>query len=241
MDFISKYEIVRNSLKTEEAILLRNQKKIKELEDKKAMNVKALAVLDKAIQIISANGIGKIESIVSDGLNLVFDQDLQLVLERKEGAKGDSYRIMVKQGDVIGPPIDTMGGGVVNIISFLLRVIMIQRFKLNKLIVLDESFNNVSADHLPKVSEMLRSLCDEHEYTILSITQAPLLASAAERVFRVDKGPLLCELTSDELDELRANGNSYQAKIRKGDGGQVKGSATAAQEPVHQVQDEAEG
>lgn len=230
MDVIAQYEIVMAGLKTEETILQRNQDKIKELEEKKAMNVKALAVLDKAIQIISANGIGKIESIVSDGLNLVFDQDLQLILERKEGVKGDSYRIMVKQGDVIGPPIDTMGGGVVNVISFLLRVIMIQRFKLNKVIILDEAFNNVSADHLPKVSEMLRSLCDDHGYTILSITQAPLLASAAERVFRVEKGPLLCELSSDELDELRANGNTYQAKIRKGDSGTSQGSVETPQE-----------
>lgn len=219
-----------DSLKTEEAILLRNKVKIKELEDKKAMNVKALAVLDKAIQVISANGIGKVESIVSDGLKLVFNQDIQLVLERKEGAKGDSYRITVRQGEVVGPPIETMGGGVVNVISFLLRVIMIQRFKLSKLIVLDESFNNVSADHLPKVSEMLRSLCDDHGYTILSITQAPLLASAAERVFKVEKGPLLCELSSDELDELRANGNSYQTKIRKGDSGSTQRLAETPQE-----------
>lgn len=230
MDFLTQYELVTSGLKTEEEILKRNQDKIKELENKKAMNVKALAILDKAIQVISANGIGKIESIVSDGMNLVFDQDLQLVLERKEGAKGDSYRIMVKQGDVIGPPIDTMGGGVVNVISFLLRVIMIQRFKLNKVIILDEAFNNVSSDHLPKVSEMLRSLCDDHGYTILSITQAPLLASAAERVFRVEKGPLLCELSSDELDELRANGTSYQAKIRKGDGGSAERPAETPQE-----------
>ena len=232
MDFNAQYETVRTGLKTELTILDRNQKKIQELETQKQMNVKALAVLDKAIQIISANGLGKVESIVSDGLNLVFDQDLQLLLERKEGAKGDSYRLMVQQGDVVGPPIDTMGGGVVNIISFLLRVIMIQRFKLNKLIVLDEAFNNVSADFLPRVSEMLRSLCDDHGYTILSITQAPLLASAANRVFRVEAGPVLRELGQDELDELRSHAD--QTQIRTGNQRKAKGSGEPAPEEVHQ-------
>jgi DNA repair exonuclease SbcCD ATPase subunit len=226
MDFNSQFESVRSGLLTEQTILQRNQVKIDDLEAQKIMNTKALGVIDKAIQVISANGIGKVESIVSDGLKLVFDQDLQLVIERKEGARGDSYRLMVQEGDVIGPPIDTMGGGVVNVISFLLRVIMIQRFKLNKLIILDEAFNNVSADRLPKVSEMLKSLCDDHDYTILSITQQSLLACAADRVLSVETGPLLRELTSDELDELRANG-SNQSKVRSGDSGKAKRTPSA--------------
>lgn len=227
MNFHAQLESVRSSVRTEEAILKRNQDKINELEAQKVMNVKALAVIDRAIQVISANGIGKVESIVSDGLKLVFDQDLRLVIERKEGARGDSYRLMVQDGDVIGPPIDTMGGGVVNVISFLLRVIMIQRFRLNKFIALDESFNNVSADRLPRVSEMLRSLCDDHGYTILAITQAPLLASAANRVFSVEKGPLLRELSSDEMDELRANG-SNPPKVREGSPATSEGTSPAA-------------
>jgi ABC-type multidrug transport system ATPase subunit len=103
---------------------------------------------------------------------------------------------------------------------------MIQRFKLNKLIILDEAFNNVSADRLPKVSEMLKSLCDDHDYTILSITQQSLLACAADRVLSVETGPLLRELTSDELDELRANG-SNQSKVRSGDSGKAKRTPSA--------------
>ena len=188
MDFHAQYESVKAGHITEQAILKRNQDKITEIETQKALNVKALAVIDKAIQVISANGIGKVESLVSDGLKLVFDQDLKLVIERKEGARGDSYRLMVQEGDVIGPPIDTMGGGVVNVISFLLRVIMIQRFKLSKFLALDESFNNVGDAHIVKVSEMLRTLCQEHGFSILVVTHQPLLGVAADRVYEV-KGP----------------------------------------------------
>ena len=226
MDFNAQLESVRAGLTTEQTILKRNQAKVTELETQKVMNAKALAVIDKAIQVISQNGIGKIESIVSDGLKLVFDQELQFVIERKEGAKGDSYRLMVQQGDVVGPPIDTMGGGVVNVISFLLRIIMIQRFKLNKFVALDEAMNNVSPDFLPQVSEMLRSLCDDHGYTILAVTQQSLLACAANRVFNVEAGPLLRELSSDELDELRAHG-SNQSKVSTGNPAKVAGSSAA--------------
>ena len=228
MDFHAQLESVRSAVQMERTILKRNQDKVTDLENQKVMNTKALAVIDRAIQVISQNGIGKIETIVSDGLRLVFDDDLRLVIERKEGARGDSYRLLVQEGnDPPGPPIDTMGGGVVNVISFLLRVIMIQRFKLSKFIVLDESMNNVSPDRLPRVSEMLRSLCDEHGYTILSITQQTLLASAANRVFCVEKGPLLRELDSVELDELRANGTD-KGKVRQGDARKAAGPAPKA-------------
>lgn len=227
MDFHAQLESVRSAVKTEREVLKRNQDRVTDLESQKVMNLKALAVIDKAIQVISANGIGRVESIVSDGLKLVFDQDIKLIVERKEGVRGDSYRLMVQQGEVVGPPIDTMGGGVVNVISFLLRVIMIQRFRLNKFIALDESFSNISADRTSKVSEMLRSLCDDHGYTILLITQQPLLACAANRVFSVEKGPLLRELSSDELDELRAN-DSNQTKVREGSSAQVKGTTATA-------------
>lgn len=81
--------------------------------------------------------------------------------------------------------MDSFGGGPVNVIAFLLRVIMVKRFKLAKFLALDESFNNVSSDYLPLVSEMLQKLCREHGFTILAVTHQPVLAGAADRVYRI--------------------------------------------------------
>ncbi len=210
-DVRAKKAEIASTLHTYESSITRNKQKIDEIELNKTAHIKAIGVLDRAIQIISANGIGKIETIVSDGLKLIFGSDYKLVIERKEGAKGDSYRLMLEKNGFIAPPIETVGGGIVNVISFLLRVIMIQRFKLSKLIVLDESFNNVSPEFLPKVSEMIKTLCDEHGYCVLSITQAHGLAVAADHVYVVENGPLLRELRQEELDELKStHSNSSQ-------------------------------
>lgn len=186
------------------ALLQHNRGKLQEIERSKALHVKALGVMDKAIQVVSANGIGKIESVVSDGLKLIFDTDYKLIIERKEGARGESYRILVEKDGFMAPPIGTVGGGLVNVISFLLRVIMIQRFKLAKLVVLDESMNNVSGEFLPKVSEMFKTLCDDHGYCVLAITQQSALAFAADKTYVVETGPLLRELRQEELDELKS-------------------------------------
>lgn len=193
---------VNSALKNQENLILRNKEKLKEIEELKLAHVKAIGVMDKAIQIISANGIGKIESVVSDGLKLVFEDDLQLIIERKEGVRGDSYKLLVKKGDIIGPPIDTFGGGVVNVISFLLRVIMIQRFKLSKFMALDESFNNLSSGHTDKLSKMLKTLCDEHGYTILLVTHQPSFTVHADAVYEVEEGPSLKLIEKDQVELL---------------------------------------
>ena len=184
-------------LESEKLSITRLETKIAKLREESARLVKAVALIDRCIEIISANGIGKIESIVSAGMHQVFqDKDIGLVVEKKETARGYSYRLLVKQGDTIGNPMTSFGGGVQNVIAFLLRVILIKRFKLAKLLVVDESFNNISAEYIPKVSEMLQTLANDHKFTILAITHQPALAEAANNMYEVvpSKPPTLRKL-----------------------------------------------
>lgn len=177
---------VRQQCIYEEQNLARLRAKISQIEIDKAQLVMAIGLIDRATQIISANGIGKIESVVSGGLQMVFnDKSIGLILNKKEGARGSSYELLLRQSDFVGKPTESFGGGVQNIVAFLLRVVMIKRFRLAKFLALDESFNNVSANHLPMVSEMLKRLCHDHGFTILAVTHQPVLAASADRMYRV--------------------------------------------------------
>jgi hypothetical protein len=186
--------------------------------------VKAQGTIDKMTQIVSSKGIGKIESIVTGGIRLVFGKKTSLVIEKKDGAKGTTYKIQIKKGDLVGDPFDSFGGGVVNLASFLLRVIMIKRFKMAKFLAVDESFNNVSKEYLPKVSELIQTLTNDHGFKILAVTHQPELASAADRVYQVAEGPTgptikeidpqsIMEITTDGRDKNKIkSGNTEKAK-----------------------------
>lgn len=188
---------VEQQLENERLTIARLTKRIDSLKEESAQLVKAVRLIDRCIEIVSANGIGKIESIVSGGLHQVFkDKTLGLVVEKKEGARGYSYRLLIKHGDTVGNPMDSFGGGVQNVTAFLLRVILIKRFKLAKLLVVDESFNNVSVDYIDyitNVSAMLKTLAENHGFTILAITHQPKLAEAAKNIYEVtaSKPPVL--------------------------------------------------
>lgn len=172
-------------LQYETATIARLTARIKQLEEEKAELVKAVGTIDRCVQIVSANGIGKIEGIVSDGLKRVFGNDeLGLYIEKKDTARGNTYRLLVRKGETIGSPMDSFGGGVQNVVAFLLRVILIKRFKLAPFIALDEQFSNVSSEYQPKISEMLKYLA-KHGFTIFAISHQPTITAAADTIYEV--------------------------------------------------------
>ena len=183
---------LRQQLEYESANAERLRDKVRRIEGEKADLQKALALIDRCIELVSATGIGKIESIVTGGLQQVFKDDkepISFLVEKRETARGYSYRLLCRQGVTVGSPMAAFGGGVQNLCAFLLRVIMIKRFKLAKVIVLDESFNNVNgARNQRRLSEMLRTLADDFGFTILAITGQKRLAAAADNIYEVDTG-----------------------------------------------------
>lgn len=165
------------------------RKTMVELETKKAHLIKCTGVLDKLTQEVARKGVGRVEQVVTQGLQVVFGPNVSCILEKKEGARGTTYAIKLKvvtaAGEVVGDPMGSFGGGPVNITAFLLRVLMIHRFKLARLMVLDESMNNVSREYLPAVSSLLKTLVEDHGYSILAITHQPELARNANVCYRV--------------------------------------------------------
>ena len=169
----------------ETATIARLTARIGQIEEEKAMLVKAVGTIDRCVAVVSANGIGKIEGIVTDGLQRVFGSPhIGLVVEKKETARGSSYRLLVRKGETVGNPMDSFGGGVQNVVAFLLRVILIKRFKLAPFIALDEQFSNVSPEYQPKVSEMLKAL-SRLGFTIFAISHQPTITSAADSIYEV--------------------------------------------------------
>jgi DNA repair exonuclease SbcCD ATPase subunit len=176
---------IDQQLEYEAAVIARHTARISQLEEEKSMLVKCVGTIDRCIQIVSANGIGKIEGMVTDGLQRVFNNDhIGLVVEKKESARGNSYRILVKRGDTIGNPMDSFGGGIQNVVSFLLRVILIKRFKLAPFLCLDEQFSNVSPEYQPRIAQLLKTLAGLG-FTIFAVSHQAAITGGADAVYEL--------------------------------------------------------
>lgn len=144
-----------------------------------------------------------IEQLVTFGLNsVVTDQDLKfhIDIESKYNTVHTNFRtehVGVMDGDVL----DNFGGGIVNIQSFLLRIITLFQANLSPYLILDESFSNLSEEYIENCSNLLKSLCDQLGLTIFMVTHQPLMLSYADKVYKAySKDNKLC------VEETKAYG-----------------------------------
>lgn len=112
-----------------------------------------------------------IEGVVSEGLKTIFyDQALSFGFDLEPKYNKSSAEPFVQNGDIIGDPLDSFGGGPASIVSLLLRVMVIRRLKKFPVLLLDESLAAVSDDYIEPTGQFLRRLADSSGLSILLVT-----------------------------------------------------------------------
>jgi DNA repair exonuclease SbcCD ATPase subunit len=128
----------------------------------------------------------EVQNLVTYGLKTVFnDQDLKFHIEIEPRASSvhtsfKTEQVGVTQGDVL----ENFGGGIVNLESFLLRIITLFQTKLSSFLFLDESFANLSDDYSENCSLLLKNLCNQLGLTIFLITHNELMLNSADKVYK---------------------------------------------------------
>lgn len=128
----------------------------------------------------------EIQHLVTYGLKTVFtDQDLKfhINIEPKYGTISTSFKtesVGVAEGDVL----ESFGGGIVNIESFLLRIITLFQTKLSPFLFLDETFSNLSEEYVENCSLLLKSLSEKLGLTIFLITHNEGMLTHADKVYK---------------------------------------------------------
>ncbi len=146
-------------------------------------------ILDTVLERLT--GMGKVwerkfqestATIVSEGLSLVFGQELELQI--KPSTKSDMSAVefvLVKDGQEEAV-MTGQGGGYVNVIAFLLRVLLIvaARPLLRLLLVMDEPFAQLSQEFQEPAAEMVAALIDRLGFQVVMVTHERDFASVAD-------------------------------------------------------------
>lgn len=161
------------------------KKSVLELEKETTELLEKVKTLDAASAFISNFADSRellihrhLEDIVSQGLQDIFGEDLRLKVEQKIVGKRVEvkFKLISKYGDqeVETDILSSRGGGVAAVCGFLLRVVMLlllnREYGTAKLLVLDESFGQVSSDYTENVAILLEQLAEEHGVQIIMVT-----------------------------------------------------------------------
>lgn len=149
-----------------------------------AMNEKietrnSVASLLKAFSAAEADqSKGLIESVITQGLLFIFEQDYAFKMTNTTIRNAPVVEFMVLKNGKERPPLGSVGGGIVDVCSFLLRVcVVLLTPGRSRIIVLDEPAKMLSADYVPRLAEFMAKLSEEFSVQFIMVTHNPELSS----------------------------------------------------------------
>ncbi len=136
-----------------------------------------------------------IEDIVQMALDTCFPDKYKFVVEFElKRGKTEATLLFMSDGQPIDP-MESSGGGAVDLASFGLRIAAWSLSKTRPVIVLDEPFRFLSKDLQPLAGEVLKELSKTLGLQIILVTHAPDMVQVADRVFQVTQNRKISSVT----------------------------------------------
>lgn len=154
-----------------------------------ALNLaQAEKVLADTIAHCSAETKNNIEAFLSLSLQQIFNNP-DITIELLQEVKRDRIetQIILHDSEGSGPPNRVSGGGIQNVLGFLLRFLALRRMKMKPLLILDEAFSNVSAQYIPTLCSFLQHLTHEHGLDIMLFTHNANFFKASDIAYVLEK------------------------------------------------------
>jgi hypothetical protein len=170
--------------------LERARGEVASLEAQVAACEEAAVILSSYADSRQADLLKKVEVIVTVGLRSIFgDPGMEFGVVGTTRGKLAAMDFVVRTtvGDVTTetPVMDARGGGVAATAGFLLRVVLLMlRPKTRRILFLDETFAQLSAEYEPAMSEFLRELTDKTSTQIVLVTHSEAYGDSADVTYR---------------------------------------------------------
>lgn len=170
----------------------------RELEQSITESTELNVVLDKVTLLLNSIGEtkqqqaqAKIEGIVTKGLQAVFGNDYSFHVNQITKGKNSTieFTVKTKMGDAVveTPVLEAHGGGLAQIIGFLLRTVIIMLTpdkNQSRVMILDETFGMVSESLIEPLAGFMKELIDKAGFQFLLITHSPSWVDYADTVYR---------------------------------------------------------
>lgn len=196
---IEKLRGERNMVLERRNILVSRKEELKDLLIKAE---KAQAIIQDVARQTQEELKFHVQDIVSLALAAVFPDpytfEIDFVIRRN---KTEADLFLVRDGERIDP-LTASGGGVVDVVSFALRVTLWTLSKARGTIILDEPFRFVSRDLQSKAGEMMKQLSKKLDLQFIMVTHNPDMIDAADNVLTVVQEDGVSRLTRKANDAI---------------------------------------
>lgn len=184
--------------------------KIEKLSSDLELYLKAGELLRALMDKLALDYVKVIESVVSEGLRSIFvDQDLAFIAEVGHFRNKVSIELLVRRErngvEVVGPPLESTGGGVSSIASLTLRLLALMRLKKFPLLLLDETLSAVSDDYVDATGQFLGKLAETTGIPILLVTHKQSFLEHAKNAYQGHEETLVDGSLGMSLTKMRGS------------------------------------
>lgn len=204
-------EALRQKTLQQNAQLLLLEKSIKENSDRVASASASSKLLDE-VNIFFAEQIKhkvsdikfQIESLVNQGLDYIFNENIKIRIDSAFKNNKTVFSLKIVKDNLNEGITESFGGGVLAVVSCLLKISSIIITKTERLLVMDESLAYVSIEYQEKLSKFLQQICKQMNFTIILVTHQPLMAKHSDTIYRAEGNPHLGikfkHITAEEIE-----------------------------------------
>jgi DNA repair exonuclease SbcCD ATPase subunit len=180
-DIINQLKAKRDILEKEYNSLT---KEILDLKDRTELLRKVKNVFVESVTVSNDNVKNVIESFVTDGISLVYDEGYRFCVEETftSGRLGYTFKM---SKDNHSRSLMCYGGGIRNIISTLLRFVFVKYLSYKMPFVLDEVGSNISKEYQSKFGFLLKVFSEKLDVQIILITHQSRIAEHADKIINV--------------------------------------------------------
>jgi len=132
----------------------------------------------------------RLEELGTQALQYSLGSNYRMVIELSESRKRPQAFLFVVDEDkgIKTSPLDDNGGGIIDIISIALRLVVLQAHEpvINGPIILDEPFKMVSKEYIPMLSDFLKKISNDFGRQIIMVTHNEFLAESCETRINIE-------------------------------------------------------
>lgn len=210
----AEYERRRGRFEQLSEMRRRKASRLSEVEREVARLEKVADVFRAASEAARERARQKVERVVTDALRAVFGPGVEFAAEivDRRGRPEVEFSIISDYGGayVRTPVLDARGGGVVDVVSLALRVLVaVATSPPQAPVLLDEPGKHLSEGYSRALGELLKAVARETGRQIVVVTHDPRLAEAADAVYRV-------EMAGGESRVSKVAGNCPNIELKEG-------------------------
>jgi len=182
--FFTEKKVLYNNLKQE----LRNNKQfLKDRKKYKELLTEARDIVNTVMMATQKQVKGFIEEMITLVLQSVYGDEYRAELEYEIKRNKSEATCYVIKGENKRLLKSDVGGGVIDIYSFAMRIVLwaLLKEKTNPTFWLDEPFKNVGKGKMPQASEIVKTLSEEFGIQFIINTHDDGLIEQADKAFEV--------------------------------------------------------